>query len=1231
MFYSQFILAKKGPLGTIWIAAHLERKLRKNQVADTDIGDSVDSIISPDVPIALRLSSHLLVGVVRIYSRKVNYLFDDCSEALLKIKQAFRSTAVDLPPEESTAPYHSITLPETFDLDDFELPDNDLEGNYVDHHISSKDQITLQDTMDGVAYSTSQFGLDERFGDGDTSGLDLDEELFLSKVAAGHDELTFNSGTDPQSSVKPMSSFNHEGIDEMTEKSKIMNTSTSVKNDGNNSNSYQIEYDQAPRTPGLLEEPNLSNIQETSACDDHLESENQNLTDLAGKENLKNASSNSDLYLVHKNVANDLLGSRVETDLPSMFSPTSGDPVGAIAVENNSSLNTCLAPSIPKGVEDVQNGNHSNHNCHVSFADKTCEDCQELQEVRPGEHNIGNPNLSITSEPVSEGILKENEILYKVELSNNVESEVDIMQSCLLDNAMKSNKEFNGTSEHEKSETQDKTDKSRDMLESGGSVHDLVSCNEETNQIESSGAPIIPFEVAGSCPETLEREEDPFSVKLSTVVRGEECGEGDGLKQVAEGNHTAVEVPCNKLKDKAENVTALDCQLETINSSVCSDFPAPEKLLSVPEADALNNVSMGTTPAQMFAQNDGSNDTSVTIIGKKRSFTESSLTMQSLTSVDSSAIVRHKTTPESVPADDDLLSSILVGRKSFALKVKETPQQGLPYLKRHRAAPRSSASKRKVLMDDMMVLHGDMIRQQLTNTEDIRRLRKKAPCTRPEILMIQKQFLEDDMFRETLFTGMSLELASLHNETYDFSETKISLDDVTINDASLDFGMNRSMVSLKDKAVTFLGAANDMDLYDEFDSRVAEMGGSSNIMGVRVNNKAQPAQTPVLVESQQGDGQIVGLDLTNDVAEARDIQDLHSETVEMDADAANLKEPVVVCSSSAVDVIGNGVDNRTDGVLHLAADISNEVDASLQVKEPVETTNQEAAVLSIEIDAYTNADKKDLDIDVTVVHDVQKNEEIPVNEMETCAEVQVETDNQADGVAHTEIEPTSLSYLDMGDCSTHILGDEHVMDERRQTDQALIEEDMFLYAEAEYNSKNLERAEYNAKNLERGFCDAENVVNSSDSVMFDVDLRNATYNGTAKEVDIDQVDYNNLEYSTAGNNTDFLNYDDDEGAEADDEDVPNAEEALFIDNSGWSSRTRAVAKYLQTLFDKETEGGSKVLPIDSLLAGKSRKEASRMFFETLVLKTKDYIHVEQTSPYDNINVLPRAKLTKVDF
>ena len=43
MFYSQYILAKRGPLGTIWIAAHLDRKLRKNQIAETDIVSSVST------------------------------------------------------------------------------------------------------------------------------------------------------------------------------------------------------------------------------------------------------------------------------------------------------------------------------------------------------------------------------------------------------------------------------------------------------------------------------------------------------------------------------------------------------------------------------------------------------------------------------------------------------------------------------------------------------------------------------------------------------------------------------------------------------------------------------------------------------------------------------------------------------------------------------------------------------------------------------------------------------------------------------------------------------------------------------------------------------------------------------------------------------------------------------------------------------------------------------------
>jgi N terminus of Rad21 / Rec8 like protein len=93
MFYSQVILAKKGPLGKVWLAAHWgDKKLARPQIFATDIAASVDNIVHPAVPLALRVSGHLLLGVVRIYSRKVKYLMHDCHEAMIKIKMAFRNT-----------------------------------------------------------------------------------------------------------------------------------------------------------------------------------------------------------------------------------------------------------------------------------------------------------------------------------------------------------------------------------------------------------------------------------------------------------------------------------------------------------------------------------------------------------------------------------------------------------------------------------------------------------------------------------------------------------------------------------------------------------------------------------------------------------------------------------------------------------------------------------------------------------------------------------------------------------------------------------------------------------------------------------------------------------------------------------------------------------------------------------------------------------------------------------
>ncbi|CAG2175879.1 unnamed protein product [Oppiella nova] len=47
MFYSVFVLGKKGPLARVWLAAHWDKKITKAQILETNIVESVDSILQP--------------------------------------------------------------------------------------------------------------------------------------------------------------------------------------------------------------------------------------------------------------------------------------------------------------------------------------------------------------------------------------------------------------------------------------------------------------------------------------------------------------------------------------------------------------------------------------------------------------------------------------------------------------------------------------------------------------------------------------------------------------------------------------------------------------------------------------------------------------------------------------------------------------------------------------------------------------------------------------------------------------------------------------------------------------------------------------------------------------------------------------------------------------------------------------------------------------------------------
>ncbi|KAG2246267.1 hypothetical protein Bca52824_085895 [Brassica carinata] len=97
MFYSHVYLARKGPLGTVWAAAHLQQRLKKSHYTATNIPKTVDLIMFPEA---------------RLWQ----------------------------------APVESVTLPQALNLDDFQLDDDTHEGEF-DNHLRSQEDITLTDQI----------------------------------------------------------------------------------------------------------------------------------------------------------------------------------------------------------------------------------------------------------------------------------------------------------------------------------------------------------------------------------------------------------------------------------------------------------------------------------------------------------------------------------------------------------------------------------------------------------------------------------------------------------------------------------------------------------------------------------------------------------------------------------------------------------------------------------------------------------------------------------------------------------------------------------------------------------------------------------------------------------------------------------------------------------------------------------------------------------------------------
>ncbi|XP_056457027.1 double-strand-break repair protein rad21-like protein 1 isoform X1 [Gadus chalcogrammus] len=161
MFYTQLFSSKRDSLARVWLAAHWDRKVTKAHVFDCNLESTINEIISKKMKIGLRTSGHLLMGVVRIYSRKTKYLLADCSDALVKIKLSFRPGQTDLPVEGLEAAIESITLIEDFTAFDAQLPHPNA--------LSVADNFSLNQSRSEEITLKEDFGRDLRnlmdFGD----------------------------------------------------------------------------------------------------------------------------------------------------------------------------------------------------------------------------------------------------------------------------------------------------------------------------------------------------------------------------------------------------------------------------------------------------------------------------------------------------------------------------------------------------------------------------------------------------------------------------------------------------------------------------------------------------------------------------------------------------------------------------------------------------------------------------------------------------------------------------------------------------------------------------------------------------------------------------------------------------------------------------------------------------------------------------------------------------------
>ncbi|XP_043693226.1 sister chromatid cohesion 1 protein 1 [Telopea speciosissima] len=199
MFYSHQLLARKAPLGQIWMAATLHAKINRRKLNKLNLVKICEEILNPAVPMALRLSGILMGGVVIVYERKMKILYDDVQRLLVEINEAWKVKSVSdrnvLPKGKFQAKYEAVTLLDHHEemelgvgdqsdyrhfsmrLDEIDISNisNCAEGDDLSkhHHQADAVNITLLDPFDSYRMDANLYNRFQRFDIEEDEGTQL--------------------------------------------------------------------------------------------------------------------------------------------------------------------------------------------------------------------------------------------------------------------------------------------------------------------------------------------------------------------------------------------------------------------------------------------------------------------------------------------------------------------------------------------------------------------------------------------------------------------------------------------------------------------------------------------------------------------------------------------------------------------------------------------------------------------------------------------------------------------------------------------------------------------------------------------------------------------------------------------------------------------------------------------------------------------------------------------------